>query len=83
MSRPQKYGLPTTGIKVPIELKETIMSICLKYGKLDINNRKKFIDKLNEETRKDFEKRKCELGRTSKSCEVANTLNCDECPRFV
>ena len=47
MARPQKYGLPTTGLKVPIELKNTIMFICSKYGKLDEKSRIKYIDKLN------------------------------------
>ena len=59
MARPQKYGLPTTGIKVPVELKDTIMFICFKYGELDEKSRIEYIEQLNEETRKDFEQKVC------------------------
>ncbi|MEN6553709.1 MAG: hypothetical protein ABFC34_12600 [Methanobacterium sp.] len=53
MARPQKYGLPTTGIKVPVELKDTIVFICFKYGELDEKRRIEYIEQLNEETRND------------------------------
>lgn len=64
MARPQKYGLPTTGIKVPVELKDTIMFICFKYGELDEKSRIEYIEQLNEEIRKDFEKKICHFTGT-------------------
>lgn len=60
MPRKLKYGLKTKMKRVPIVLDEIINSICLKYGFLNEIERVKFIDNLNEETRKDFGKRKCE-----------------------
>lgn len=64
MGRPQKYGLPTTGVKVPIELKDTIMFICFKYGELNEKSRIEYIEQLNEETRKDFEEKVCDHNTT-------------------
>ena len=59
MPRKLKYGLETKMKRVPIELDDVINSICLKYGSLDEIEQKMFIERLNEETRKDFEQKVC------------------------
>lgn len=80
MARPQKYGLPTTGIKVPVELKDTIMFICFKYGNLDEKSRIEYIEQLNEETRKDFEEDICPMDKDIKpsKCHYLNN-GCSMC----
>ena len=80
MARPQKYGLPTTGIKVPVELKDTIMFICFNYGNLDEKSRIEYIEQLNEEIRKDSVK-KCYYTQIGKLPCVhnPNEFKCKNC----
>jgi len=83
MARPQKYGLPTTGIKVPVELKDTIVFICFKYGELDEKRRIEYIEQLNEEVRKDSVK-KCDHNFLHvETCLDKQKFKCSKCGEYI